>query len=240
VVVTPTNAPAEQALELRHVTSGYDDMTVVRDVSLTVPRGGIVALLGANGAGKTTLLRVCAGLLRAKAGDIAVHGAVMTNASAVERARRGMWHVPEGGGVFRSLTVRENLVMIGRGRATKQRQDEMLELFPILRTRARQLAGRLSGGEQQILALARAQLAQPTIVLIDEVSLGLAPLVIDAMYAGLRSLSESGAAVLLVEQYVNRAVDFAESVYVLNHGTIAFKGVADDVDESMLAAEYLG
>jgi len=226
-------------LELDGICAGYGAHQVLRDVSLTVPDGKVVALLGANGAGKTTLLRVASGLLRPGDGRMVLDGDDVTHASAVDLSRRGVCHVPEGRGVFRSLTVRENLVLQAR-QPDDAALDRVMEAFPVIGTRLRQVAGTMSGGEQQMLALSRAYLSNPRIVLLDEVSMGLAPSVVDAIFVFLEQLARSGAALLLVEQYVARALRLADLVYILNRGRVAFAGEPAELEDDDLFARYLG
>ncbi len=226
-------------LELDGICAGYGPHQVLRDVSLAVPDGKVVALLGANGAGKTTLLRVASGLLRPASGQIVLDGEDVTQASAVDLSRRGVCHVPEGRGVFRSLTVRENLVLQARP-ANDAGLDRVVEAFPVLGARMRQLAGTLSGGEQQMLALSRAYLSNPHIVLLDEVSMGLAPSIVDDIFVFLEQLAGEGAALLLVEQYVARALRLADLVYILNRGRVAFAGEPVELEDDDLFARYLG
>jgi len=226
-------------LELDGICAGYGPHQVLRDVSVSVPDGKVVALLGANGAGKTTLLRVASGLLRPGEGRMVLDDSDVTHASAVELSRRGVCHVPEGRGIFRSLTVRENLVLQTRD-GDRADLDRVIEAFPVLGARLRQVAGTMSGGEQQMLALSRAYLSNPRIVLLDEVSMGLAPSIVDAIFVFLEDLARSGAALLLVEQYVARALRLADLVYILNRGRVAFAGEPAELEDDDLFARYLG
>ncbi len=224
--------------ELRGISAGYGDSPVLRDVSLGVPDGTVVALLGPNGAGKTTLLRVAAGLLLPSAGSVLLHGADMTGAGADERARAGLCLVPEGRGVFPSLTVEENL----RLQAGRRGADltPALDAFPALAERRHQRAGTLSGGQQQMLALARVFLAGPRLVLVDEASMGLAPKAVDGVFAALGAFAAAGIALLVVEQYVTRALDLADYVYLLNKGEISFVGEPAELDSADVFARYMG
>jgi branched-chain amino acid transport system ATP-binding protein len=226
-------------LELDGICAGYGPHQVLRDVSVSVPDGKVVALLGANGAGKTTLLRVASGLLRPGEGRMVLDDSDVTHASAVELSRRGVCHVPEGRGIFRSLTVRENLVLQTRDR-DRGDLERVIEAFPVLGARLRQVAGTMSGGEQQMLALSRAYLSNPRIVLLDEVSMGLAPSIVDAIFVFLEDLARRGAALLLVEQYVARALRLADLVYILNRGRVAFAGEPAELEDDDLFARYLG
>jgi branched-chain amino acid transport system ATP-binding protein len=227
-------------LELAQVTAGYGETVVLREVSLSVPASGAVALLGPNGAGKTTLLRTAAGLLRPTAGRVRLAGTDMTGRSAHEMARAGLCHLPEGRGIFPSLSVAENL-LLATPKGTATDAVEMVgEKFPVLRSRLRQLAGSLSGGEQQMLALARAFLTEPAVVVVDEPSLGLSPIVVEQIFGSLQAIVGSGTAVLLVEQYVNRALELADTVYLLNRGTVVFSGAANALSDADIFERYLG
>jgi branched-chain amino acid transport system ATP-binding protein len=221
-------------LLLRDITAGYGDTTVLRNVTLQVPSGSVVALLGANGAGKTTLLRVASGLLRPSAGRIEIDGDDVTAAPAHRLVERGLCHVPEGRGIFRSLTVRENLLLQSPPGRERAAIDRAAGVFPTLGQRLEQVAGTLSGGEQQMLALARSYVQEPRVVLLDEVSMGLAPKIVDEIFAFLDTLAREGSSLLLVEQYVTRALAVADYVYVLSKGEVSFVGepselAADDV-----------
>jgi branched-chain amino acid transport system ATP-binding protein len=228
------------ALELDRVTAGYDRATVLRDVSLVVPAGKIVALLGPNGAGKTTLLRTATGLLRPTSGTVRINGVDMTRSAPNRRTRAGLCLVPEGRGIFRSLTVRENLRMQIPKWSKDVTVEGVLEVFPILRERLGQTAGTMSGGQQQMLALARSYLSDPRVVLLDEVSMGLAPKVVDEIFEAIEQLAATGAALLLVEQYVNRALKLADVVVLLDRGTVAFQGPPSDLDQDAVLRGYLG
>jgi branched-chain amino acid transport system ATP-binding protein len=223
---------------LDNVTAGYGDATVLRGVSLRVPAGATVALLGPNGAGKTTLLRVASGLLRPWTGRVLIDGADVTGATPHELVSRGVCHVPEGRGVFPSLTVRENLLLqvSARDAGTIERA---VDAFPILGERMSQTAGTLSGGQQQMLALARAYLSNPSVILLDEVSMGLAPKIVDEIFEFLHRLSEQGSALLLVEQYVTRALAVADYVYMLNKGEVTFCGDPGELNDDDVFASYL-
>ena len=226
-------------LQLDGIAAGYGAHQVLWDVSVTVPTGKVVALLGPNGAGKTTLLRVASGLLRPSAGRLLLDGEEVVDHGAVAMSRRGVCHIPEGRGVFRSLTVKENLIL--QARATDPTGvDRVVDAFPVLGRRMGQVAGTMSGGEQQMLALARAYLANPRIVLLDEVSMGLAPSIVDEIFAFLEELAREGAALLLVEQYVARALRLADLVFILNRGRIAFAGEPVELEDEDVFACYLG
>lgn len=226
--------------ELEGIVAGYGDHQVLRDVSIRVPDASVVALLGPNGAGKTTLLRVASGLLRPTAGVIRYNGAALQGKPADAFARHGICHVPEGRGIFRSLTVKENLLLHAPAANRGAALERAIEVFPRLGQRLKQRAGNLSGGEQQMLAVVRAYLANPSLVLLDEVSLGLAPIVIDEIFAFLAQLAAAGASLLLVEQYIARALKIANAVFILNQGEIAFAGKPEDLDEAEVYRAYLG
>ena len=227
-------------LEIRNVTGGYGDTTVLRDVSLSVPDSSVVALLGPNGAGKSTTLRMASGLLRPKQGSVLLDGDDVTRAGPYQRARRGLCLIPEGRGIFPSLTVRENLMLyVPKGRQ-HEAFDRAVETFPVLGERRTQIAGTLSGGEQQMLALVRAYVANPSLVLVDEASLGLAPLVVDAIFAFIERIAAEGVSLLIVEQYINRALALASVVYLLHQGQIVYTGPAADLDEERVFALYTG
>ena len=227
------------SLELRGIEAGYDGHPVLRGVDLAVPDRSVVALLGANGAGKTTLLRVASGLLAPTAGSVVLDGADATGWAPDRLARAGVCHVPEGRGVFRPLTVRDNLRLQAHA-GDESGIDIAIEAFPRLGERLDQPAGTMSGGEQQMLALARAYVTGAAVVLLDEVSMGLAPKVVDEIFEHLRELAARGAALLLVEQYVSRALELADFVYVLGRGRVVFAGEPGELDGGDLLASYLG
>lgn len=237
--VTPV-ATEQSVLGLDEVVAGYGTTTVLRGVSLQVPAGKVVALLGPNGAGKTTLLRVASGLIRPMSGAVNLGGEAVTRKSPHDRARRGLCLIPEGRGVFKALTVAENLQLAVPPWRRGSSVEPALEAFPILGERRKQVAGTMSGGQQQMLSLARAYLANPTVVLLDEVSMGLAPIIVDEIFESLRVLAGRGAALLLVEQYVNRALALADEVYLLDRGKVRFHGSPDEIDEAKLASQYFG
>jgi branched-chain amino acid transport system ATP-binding protein len=200
----------------------------------------VVALLGPNGAGKTTLLRVASGLLRPVSGRVLLDGQDVTHATPHALCAKGICHVPEGRGIFPSLSVRDNLVLLSKPGTEKQAAERAVSAFPRLGERLSQLAGTLSGGEQQMLALARTYIQNPRIVLLDEVSMGLAPTIVDEIFEFLRLLAAQGSSLLLVEQYVTRALEAADFVFLMNRGQIAFAGETGEVDVDALAAEYVG
>ncbi len=239
------------ALEVRDLAVRYASKGFALDgVTLSIPKGSIVALLGANGAGKTTLIRAITGLLplhsgHATGGSIHMDGQSILGLPPHKLVRMGMGQVPEGRLVFKQLTVEENL-RVGAAvlpkSTEKERMDAVYQLFPRLLERRGQAAGWLSGGEQQMLALGRALVTRPRLLLVDELSLGLAPLIVSAIYKQLRMVGETlGASILVVEQNAKLALDFASTAYVLERGRITLQGSAADVAASDVVREsYLG
>ena len=233
----------DAALEISGLRVAYGGVHALRDVSLTVPIGAVVALLGPNGAGKSTTLRTVSGVMRAERGTITYFGRPIERMPAYRIARMGLVHVPEGRGIFPSLSVRENLEMAATMAGGSDGGDPMAEtteLFPVLGERQRQLAGSLSGGEQQMLALARAIIARPQLLMVDEISMGLAPIVVEHLFEALRRIAASGASLLLVEQYVEAALELADYVYVMDKGAVVDVGEPSDLRAGSLAAAYLG
>lgn len=227
-------------LELRDVTAGYGQTTVLRDVDFRVAGGQTVALFGPNGAGKTTLLRTASGFVRPSSGQVFMDGENVTGKRAFRLVGRGVSHLPEGRGIFPSLTVKENLMIFGRSRRIDEVLAEVGSLFPILAERRNQSAGSLSGGEQQMLALSRAYLAHPKVVLVDEASLGLAPKAVEVIYEALGQLVRLGLSLVVVEQYVHKALEIADIVYVLNRGSVQHVGRAEEIDADEIYQSYLG
>lgn len=241
-MVVPSAPETRHAAALRFdsVTAGYGRTTVLRDVSFEVPRGKIVTLIGPNGAGKTTLLRTASGLLKPSAGTIEINGTVLTTAAPARRAKAGLCLIPEGRGIWRNLTVRENLRLQVPPWAKQDSVDVALDTFPILRKRLDQFAGTMSGGEQQMLALSRGFLSGASVVLLDEVSMGLAPKIVDEIFESLGRIAATGAALLLVEQYVTRAMAMADRVVMMDRGSVAFDGLPSELDEEAIVRGYLG
>jgi branched-chain amino acid transport system ATP-binding protein len=227
-------------LHLRSVTAGYGDAIVLRQVDFVVNPGEVVALLGPNGAGKTTLLRTATGFVKPRSGRVEVGGEDLTGRPPYRFTRRGLCQLPEGRGIFPSLTVRDNLTIQARARDRNRAIAEVAEVFPILGERLGQTAGSLSGGEQQMLALSRAYITRPKIVLADEASLGLAPMLVDKIYEALTRLVERGISVVVVEQYVQKALDLADTVYVLSRGEVIHAGNARDISTAEIYERYLG
>jgi branched-chain amino acid transport system ATP-binding protein len=226
-------------LELQGIAGGYGTTTVLRDVSLSIPSGSVVALLGPNGAGKSTTMRMASGLLHPQRGRVVLEGKDVTRTSPSRRARLGICHIMEGRSIFPSLSVRENLLLQApRGSPASEILDRTDHEFPQLAKRRKQLAGTLSGGEQQMLALMRAYLAKPRMVLVDEASLGLAPVIVDQIFAFLERIGRDGVSLLIVEQYANRVLAIASTVYLLSQGRIVHSGPAGELDEEQIFALY--
>lgn len=227
-------------LELENVTAGYGDTTVLRDVVLTVPAGRVVALLGPNGAGKTTTLSVASGLVRPRSGRVLLDRNDVTGATPNELVDRGLCHVTETGAVFPGLTVADNLRMFAPKGQEAEAIERAVHAFPRLSERLKQVAGTMSGGEQRMLALARTYGRLPPVVLLDEVSMGLAPIVVDEIFEFLARLAADGTSLLVVEQYVSRVLAIADLVYVLVRGRIVFAGEPAELEGSDLLERYLG
>ncbi len=241
----PDSASASgHALVLRDLFAGYRGVPVVRELNLEVRPGEVVALLGPNGAGKTTTLEAIAGLNRPISGAVDLSGESVSGTPAHLLARKGLALVPEGRALFPGLTVREHLRLAGgRGRRVDSRQDELLEMLPELRKCLGRKAGLLSGGEQQMLAVGRALVTRPRLLLVDEMSLGLAPVIVERLIPILRrAADELGTSVLFVEQHVALALEIADRAYVLTHGRIGLEGPAAELRgrRELLAASYLG
>ena len=234
------------ALRLRDVEVNYGAVRALRGISLNVEPGTIVALLGANGAGKSTIQKAISGLLTPSAGDIEFDGHRLNSLSPRDIIRLGIAPVPEGRRIFKDLTVSENLRMGAYSRSDRvgiaQDQEMILGLFPVLKERARQLGGSLSGGEQQMLTIARGLMARPRLLLLDEPSLGLAPLVIADIFRVLREINaEKGTTLLVVEQNVHIALQNADYAYVLQLGRVTIEGTARELQENReVVASYLG
>jgi branched-chain amino acid transport system ATP-binding protein len=232
-------------LELSRISVGYNALQVVWDVSLTVQRGELVALVGANGAGKSTVLKTVAGLLRPISGQITLEGARIDGLPAHAIVARGVALVPEGRRVFPYMTVAENLELGAFLETRRARIEETLawvfDLFPILKMRRSQLAGTLSGGEQQMLVIGRALMSRPRLLMMDEPSLGLAPAVVSTVFASVGRLLEEGITVLLVEQNVRKALELAQRGYVLENGRIVLSGPsASLLADAGVKKAYLG
>lgn len=215
-------------LTVEHVSAGYGPYRALFDVSFRVPDGGVVAMVGSNGAGKSTVARTVTGLVTATTGRVLFGGRDVTWLPAYKIARLGMAHVVEGRGVFSSLTVEENLTLAFRQRAGRGRLRDNLEraygAFPILGERRRQVGGTLSGGQQRLLSLAKVLVVPPKVLFADELSLGLAPVVVDAVYDGLAEINRNGTALVVVEQQIHRVLKLATWAVVLDHGSVAYEG----------------
>jgi branched-chain amino acid transport system ATP-binding protein len=237
------SSPPPAILEVDNISAGYGSLLALRDVSLVIRPADVVSVLGANGAGKSTLAATVSGQLRPVQGRIAFDGQVVTRAPAYDRARLGICLCPEGRGIFTGLTVEENLLL---GVPLRRRRDDfakdldgVYEILPLLRSRARQRAGSLSGGEQQMLAIGRALLMSPRLLICDELSLGLAPKMAEEVYETLLRVNARGVAILLIEQNVHRALEISTAAYVLNRGQVTFAGAPSDLaDERLLAEAY--
>ncbi len=234
------------SLEVKNLSAGYGDVMVLRDVSFTLPQDGIVSLLGANGAGKTTSLNAISGLLtEMKSGSIVLDGTDIGRLPAHERVEAGLAHVPQGRHLFPFMSVRENLEMGAYAPRGRGKQAETLEwlfgIFPKVKERLSQNAGSLSGGEQQMCAIARGLMSQPKYLLLDEPSLGLAPIVVRQVMSVIRTIAERGIGVLLVEQNVAQALKLAKYAYVLEHSRIAIEGSAETLaGDDRVRKAYLG
>jgi branched-chain amino acid transport system ATP-binding protein len=232
-------------LELRDVHVHYGNIRSLQGVSLQVAEGELVALIGSNGAGKTTTLRTISGLLRPSPGAITFEGAEIQRASTDRIVALGISHCPEGRRIFGSLTVRENLVLgaVSRSEHAAIAEDEemVFALFPLLKERLRQAGGTLSGGEQQMLAIGRALMSRPRLLLLDEPSLGLAPLMVERIFETIAELKRQGRTILLVEQNVHHALDVADRAYVMETGRITLEGPADVLRRNpQVERSYLG
>jgi len=232
-------------LDINNLSAGYAGVAVIRGVNITVNKGEVVALLGPNGAGKTTTLLSTSGLLKALEGTVTVLGEPANSGAPYKTARLGLAHVPEDRSLFFGLTVQENLRLGLRCRRSDQAAgyEAALDLLPALRPLMQRRAGLLSGGEQQMLAMARALVSNPKMLLVDEMSLGLAPIIVERLLPIVRDIaSETGAGVLIVEQHVHLALEVCDRAYVMSHGEIVLEGSADELLErqDLLEASYLG
>lgn len=232
-------------LKVSDLHSGYGKNEILKGISLEIPQGKIVTLIGANGAGKTTLLMTLSGIVRSTAGEISLEGKPIEKLPPELIVRLGMTHVPEGRRVFQHLTVKENLDLGAyTQRNTKEielQRQELLTLFPILKDRLHQLAGNLSGGEQQMLAMARALMSRPKLLLLDEPSLGLAPKMVETVFNLIREINEQGTTILLVEQNAWMALSCAHYGYVMETGTITLQGRGKELLENPTVRQaYLG
>ncbi|CAB4879818.1 unannotated protein [freshwater metagenome] len=232
------------SLSVRGVTSGYGQVTVLRDASIDVSEGEIVAILGANGAGKSTLLKTIVGLLKPSTGSVEAYGEDVTGAAPDRITRKGIVLVPEGRQLFDSMTVRENLQLGAYTRPRSEQAESMervFELFPIVKDRLSQRASTMSGGQRQMVAIGRALMARPSLLLLDEPSLGLAPIVIQETFEALKRLREDGMTILIVEQNANMTLKFADRAYVLDRGRVTMDGPASELAaDPRIREAYLG
>jgi branched-chain amino acid transport system ATP-binding protein len=236
-------------LNVDQLVAGYGKVQVLDHISMNVPEGQLVTLIGSNGAGKTTTLRALSGMIASQSGSITLDGRAITNLPAHEITRRGMAHSPEGRRVFPTLPVSDNLLLGAYPRLTGARPkgdvaqdlDKMYDLFPRLRERRAQLAGTLSGGEQQMLAMARALMLRPTVLLLDEPSMGLSPRLVEEVFATIARLKQEKITMLLVEQFAAAALQVADFGYVLENGRISVSGPAEKLrNDPAVKAAYLG
>jgi len=238
----PRSGTAEGAplLELTEVRAAYDSIEVVHGIDLKVPPATVVALLGPNGAGKSTTLRVASGLMHPSAGRVLIAGRDVTGVPAEELVRRGVVTIPEGKGIFPNLTVRDNLLMATyAGQSIKDVEEIAYERFPRLGQRRTQLAGTMSGGEQQMLAMARGLASNPAILLLDELSMGLAPLIVEELYSIVAQIAHAGTSILVVEQFARTVLGVADIAAIMVHGNIRAVGPPAEIEEQLSAA-YLG
>ena len=231
-------------LEIKDLTVHYGHALALEDINVTVPDKGLTAIIGPNGAGKTTLLKTISRLVEPTKGSIIFNGDSLLKYNVHKVARMGIAHCPEGRKPFSEMSVMENLLVGGYVLASsrvKTRLEEIFEIFPVLRNRKNQLTMTLSGGEQQMMSIGRALMADPTLLLIDEPSLGLAPVIVDEVEEVVRDIKESGMSVLMVEGDIDLIVDLADRVYVFDHGVTAFSGeVSEIMNDPNLAKTYLG
>jgi branched-chain amino acid transport system ATP-binding protein len=235
-------------LRIENLSAYYDTIAALKGISIEVPKGEIVSIIGANGAGKSTLLKAISGLIKSQQGRIIYNEQDIAGHSANKIVALGISQVPEGRQIFAHLTVQDNinlgayLYFRRRNRAEiKERMNQVYQLFPILENRVKQVAGTLSGGEQQMLAIARALMGQPELLLLDEPSMGLAPLIVREIFAVVKKLNESGTTILLVEQNAKAALNVAKHAFVLETGEIVLEGLASDLlDDPKVKEAYLG
>jgi branched-chain amino acid transport system ATP-binding protein len=232
-------------LQLTEVEAAYGDFQALFNITLTVNRGEIVTLIGANGAGKTTTLRVISGLLRAKKGAISFDGKDISKTPAHEIVARGISHVPEGRQLFPYMTVEEHLALGAYIQRTRPRIPQLMEeqfaMFPLLKERRKQMAGTLSGGEQQMVAIARGLMSEPKLLLLDEPSLGLAPKLVEEVFQKIRQIGEKGVTVMVVEQNVVDGLSVSTRGYVVENGAVILQGPADELlHNEQVRAAYLG
>ena len=232
-------------LKIDEVNTGYGDLKVLFDVSLHVNEGECVALLGSNGAGKTTLLRVVSGTIPLSSGKVLWNDQDITTMPAFNRPDLGIAHIPQGRGILTTMSIYDNLMLGAYSQRSRPRRlqlmEENLELFPILKTRLKHIAGTLSGGQQQMLAIARALMLEPTLLVLDEPSLGLAPIVVDEVFEIIQMVKKRKTSILLIEQNLNEALNVADRGYVIETGQIKIEGRSDELmNNDAVRQAYLG
>ncbi|MDK2798476.1 MAG: branched-chain amino acid transport system ATP-binding protein [Clostridiales bacterium] len=232
-------------IKIKNVNAGYGDLKVLFDVSLEVNEGEVVTLVGSNGAGKTTLLRVISGLIPLTSGEVLWYDKDITKIPAYKRPELGIAHIPQGRGILGTLTVKENLLMGAYTKSARPKRNERIEyvfdLFPILRERANLMAGTLSGGQQQMLAIARALMMEPKLLILDEPSLGLAPIIVEEVFEIIQNIRTEGVSILLIEQNLLQALSVADRGYVFETGQIVIKGSSKELlDNPDIKKAYLG
>jgi branched-chain amino acid transport system ATP-binding protein len=231
-------------LEIRNLVAGYGGVPILRGVSLLVNAGEVIAVLGANGVGKSTLNRAISGLISVDSGEINFEGLPINGLSAPKIVERGLVQVPEGRKIFPNMNVLENLELGSYRRARENRKhnlEKIFDIFPRLKERTAQLAGTLSGGEQQMLAIGRGLMAEPKLIILDEPSLGLSPLLVEELFTLIARIAADGLAVMLVEQNVMQSLDLASRAYVLENGSVAMAGSAEELKRNpALEKTYLG
>lgn len=232
-------------LKINHICAGYGDLQVLFDVSMNVEEGECVALVGSNGAGKTSLLRILSGLMPLMSGEITWYGKDLMSVAPNKRAELGIAHIPQGRGILGTLNVTDNLLLGGYDKRVKKRRletiDRMFEMFPRLKERRNQIAGSLSGGEQQMLAIARGLVMEPKLLMLDEPSLGLAPIIVEEVFENIEKVKKTGVSVLIIEQNLQAALEIAERGYVLENGHVTLSGASEELmsNEDVKRA-YLG
>lgn len=232
-------------LSFENVNAGYDDLKVLFDVSLQIGEGEVVSLVGPNGAGKTTILNIISGFVPVQSGKVTFEGQDLTKIKSYQRADLGIAHIPQGRGILNTLTVRENLILGTYHKKDRSKMEQMIdenfELFPILKERQHQMAGSLSGGQQQMLAIARSLMMEPKLLILDEPSLGLAPIVVKDMFRIISEVAKKGMAIMIVEQNLLQALGIADRGYVFDTGRITMEGPAKVLlEDKGIKEAYLG
>ena len=234
-----------QMFSINKVSAGYGDLKILFDIDIHVDEGEVVALVGSNGAGKTTILRTISGEIPISSGEIYWYGERLDTKPAYTRAEIGISHIPQGRGIFGSISVKDNLLLGAYAKRTKGRRNELIEkvydIFPILKERANHLANTLSGGQQQMLAIGRAMMMDPKLLILDEPSLGLAPIIVEEIFAILESLKSQGTSMLIIEQNLNKALKVADRGYVLETGSIRMADKSEKLlNDPRVREAYLG